>query len=152
MHKHNSKRPDIHQRRMNAGQAPDHNWCRLSIGTRRNGESASIRACHFHPSSVCSLPNPTSRNGPGSLLIDGREVPVRYRSNAQARRIIMRMEKNGQGIVLTVPPGTSAQAAHQFALTQAAWIWQRLVPEDHEQIVRDAGWTQHYHQRYRACN
>ena len=78
--------------------------------------------------------DPGKPDGPGSLLIDGREVSVRYRANAQARRIIMRMEKNGQGIVLTVPPGTSAQAAHEFARTQAAWIWQRLVPEDQQQL------------------
>ncbi len=78
-------------------------------------------------------PDPGKPEGPDSLLIDGREVPVRYRGNAQARRIIMRMEKDGRGIVLTVPPGTSAQAAHEFARTQTAWIWQRLTPENQEQ-------------------
>lgn len=84
-------------------------------------------------------PHPGNPEGPNSLLIDGREVPVRYRGNAQARRIIMRMEKDGQGIVLTVPPGTSAQAAHEFALTQAAWIWQRLAPEGEQQPAALAG-------------
>jgi predicted metal-dependent hydrolase len=68
-------------------------------------------------------------DAPESLLIDGREVPVRYRGNAQARRIIMRMEKDARGVVLTVPPGTSIRAAHEFALAQSAWIWQRLAPD-----------------------
>lgn len=79
-------------------------------------------------------PDRATPEGPDSLLIDGREVPVRYRGNAQARRIIMRMEKDAQGIVLTVPPGTSGHAAHEFALTQTAWVWQRLAPEGQQQL------------------
>ena len=80
---------------------------------------------------------PDSLNGPDSLLIDGRTVAVRYRGNAQARRIIMRMDKHGHGIVLTVPTGTSAQAAHQFAQGQAGWIWQRLAPESQAPATLD---------------
>ena len=76
-----------------------------------------------------------SLNGPDTLVIDNREVSVRYRANVQAKRIIMRMEKDGLGIVLTVPPGTSAQSAHQFAQGQAGWIWQRLTPEGQEQAL-----------------
>jgi len=74
-------------------------------------------------------------NGPDLLVIDDREVPVRYRANAQAKRIIMRMEKDGLGIVLTVPPGTSGQSAHQFAQGQARWIWQRLASEGQKQVL-----------------
>jgi predicted metal-dependent hydrolase len=77
---------------------------------------------------------PETLKGPDDLLIDGRKVSVRYRANAQAKRIIMRMEKNGLGIVLTVPPGTSGQSAHRFAQGQAGWIWQRLAPENLEQV------------------
>lgn len=80
---------------------------------------------------------PDSLNGPDSLLIDGRTVAVRYRGNAQAKRIIMRMDKHGHGIVLTVPTGTSAQAAHQFAQGQAGWIWQRLAPESQAPATLD---------------
>lgn len=75
---------------------------------------------------------PDIPTGPEDLLIDGRKISVRYRANARARRIIMRMEKDGLGIVLTVPPGTSGQSAHQFAQGQAGWIWQRLAPENLE--------------------
>jgi predicted metal-dependent hydrolase len=39
----------------------------------------------------------------------------RYRRNARARRIIMRMDKQAQGIVLTVPEGTSFMRALEFA-------------------------------------
>ncbi len=77
-------------------------------------------------------PDPGKPHGPDRLLVEGREVPVRYRANAQARRIIMRMEKDGRGIVLTVPPGTSGNAAHEFASSQAGWIWQRLAFADQQ--------------------
>ena len=63
---------------------------------------------------------------PGSLQLDGREVPVRYRRNPRAQRIVMRMDKTGKGIVLTVPDGTSHARAHEFARSQSGWIWQRL--------------------------
>ena len=66
---------------------------------------------------------------PSSILVDGRDVPILYRRNGKARRIIMRMDKQGQGIVLTVPDGTSFERAHEFARSQSAWIWQRLEPE-----------------------
>jgi len=67
--------------------------------------------------------------GPAFMEIDGREVPVSYRRNARARRIIMRMDKQGQGIVLTVPEATSLSKAYDFAVSQRGWIWQRLQPE-----------------------
>lgn len=67
--------------------------------------------------------------GPEVLPVDGRDVPVSYRRNARARRIIMRMDRRGQGIVLTVPDGTSFHRAFDFARSQSAWIWQRLEPE-----------------------
>lgn len=78
------------------------------------------------------IPETDSPNGPDVLLIDGRRISVRYRANTQAKRIIMRMEKDGTGIILTVPPGTDEQAAYRFALGQTGWIWQRLVPENQQ--------------------
>lgn len=66
---------------------------------------------------------------PDTMVLDGRILPVRYRRNARARRIIMRMDKQAQGIVLTVPEGTSFTRALEFAHSQSGWIWQRLEPE-----------------------
>jgi predicted metal-dependent hydrolase len=68
-------------------------------------------------------------DGPPVLEIDGREVPISYRRNARARRIIMRMDTQGYGIVLTVPEGTSPSRAFDFARSQTGWIWQRLERE-----------------------
>ncbi len=72
-------------------------------------------------------------DGQDHLLLDGRRITVRYRGNSQARRIIMRMEKDGQGVVLTVPPGVNTSAAHDFAVAQTPWIWQRLAPEQEQE-------------------
>jgi len=74
-------------------------------------------------------PASTDDEAPDTMVLDGRSVPVHYRRNARARRIIMRMDKQAQGIVLTVPEGTSFMRALEFARSQSGWIWQRLAPE-----------------------
>jgi hypothetical protein len=58
-----------------------------------------------------------------SLVIDGETLPVTFRRNRNARRIIMRLDPRSEGIVLTVPWNTSYEAALEFAASQAAWIW-----------------------------
>ncbi len=60
------------------------------------------------------------------LVIDGAELPVIFKRNARARRIILRMNPKGEGIVLTVPPGTTQREALNFAVSQSAWITARL--------------------------
>jgi hypothetical protein len=64
---------------------------------------------------------PASRRS--SLLIDGRSVPVALKRNRNARRIILRLDPQTAGVVLTVPWTTSYEAALDFAASQAAWIW-----------------------------
>ncbi len=60
------------------------------------------------------------------LLIDGREVPVQFKRNARARRIIMRVNQKGEGVTLTIPPGTGVREALAFADSNRAWIATRL--------------------------
>jgi predicted metal-dependent hydrolase len=62
----------------------------------------------------------------GELVIDGRRLPVTFRRHAGARRIVLRLDRERDGIVLTLPPGASAQTALEFAARQAGWIWTRL--------------------------
>ncbi|MEM1200329.1 MAG: SprT family zinc-dependent metalloprotease [Pseudomonadota bacterium] len=71
-------------------------------------------------------PGPAGQPQRAGLVIDGAEVPVIFRRNAQARRIILRMNPKGEGIVLTVPPGTTQREALNFAISQSAWITSRL--------------------------
>ena len=61
------------------------------------------------------------------LSVEGRDVPVRFRENARARRIIMRFDKSGDGLILTVPRRTSRSRALSFAQSQISWIAERLT-------------------------
>lgn len=61
------------------------------------------------------------------LVIDGRDVPVRLRRDRRARRFILRLDKHGDGVVVTVPTGERAAAAMEFAAAQGAWIARRLA-------------------------
>lgn len=61
------------------------------------------------------------------LVIDGRTLDVTLNFNARAKRIILRIDKSGGGLVLTVPPGTSMAQAMDFAASQAGWIKARLA-------------------------
>ena len=60
------------------------------------------------------------------LVIDGCEVPVSYRRNGRAKRIILRMDRKSDGVILTVPPGVSFKKALDFAVKQSAWIKKHL--------------------------
>ncbi len=61
----------------------------------------------------------------GELVIDGRRLPVTFRRHAGARRIVLRLDREREGVVLTLPPGASARPAREFAARQAGGIWTR---------------------------
>ncbi len=63
----------------------------------------------------------------GELVIDGRSLPVTFRRRRDARRVILRLDREKDGIVLTLPPGMSTHTALEFAAKQAGWIWTRLA-------------------------
>lgn len=75
-----------------------------------------------------------SRSGVGAvaksqLILDGKTIDVTLRPNTRAKRIVLRLDKHGEGIVLTVPRGTSHSKAMEFAASQGAWIWQQLAKQ-----------------------
>lgn len=61
------------------------------------------------------------------LVIDDRDVPLRFRVNKQARRLILRLDDDGEGAVVTLPPYVSRAEARQFAEQRADWIKSRLA-------------------------
>jgi predicted metal-dependent hydrolase len=63
----------------------------------------------------------------GELLIEGKRLPVIFRRSANARRIILRIDRSGLGIVLTLPHYTSQRAALTFAASEKAWILDRIA-------------------------
>ena len=78
----------------------------------------------------------TSTPAKSQLVLDGKTLGVTLRFNARAKRIILRLDKHGEGIVLTVPSGTSHSKAMEFAASQGAWIWQQLAKQpDHIELI-----------------
>lgn len=71
--------------------------------------------------------NPRSVEPSAALVIEGREVPVTLRRNARARRLILRLNKTSDAVIVTMPDGASEAEAMRFARTQSAWIEQRLA-------------------------
>ncbi|MEK9725935.1 MAG: YgjP-like metallopeptidase domain-containing protein, partial [Rhodospirillaceae bacterium] len=69
---------------------------------------------------------------PAVLLdIDGRPVLVRLRRNARARRIVLRIAPDGDGVVVTLPRGVPEAEGVAWAGRQTGWIATRLdrVPD-----------------------
>ena len=65
-----------------------------------------------------------------TIEVGGRIVPVRLRTNARARRIILRTDTtraDGEaGVVVTLPNGVAAAEALSWAAGQTAWIERQL--------------------------
>ncbi len=56
------------------------------------------------------------------IVIEGQPVPVRVRRNARARRLILRMDGDGPGVVVTLPPHAPDAEALGLARRKSAWI------------------------------
>jgi predicted metal-dependent hydrolase len=59
--------------------------------------------------------------------LEGRPVPVRLRRNRRARRLVLRIDGEGEGAVVTLPPGASRKEALDFARAKGGWILARLA-------------------------
>jgi hypothetical protein len=57
-----------------------------------------------------------------TLDIDGCAVPLRVRRNARARNLILRLDEQTGGAVVTIPKRTSIQEAYDMALRKSDWI------------------------------
>ena len=58
--------------------------------------------------------------------VDGRAVPVAFRKNKQARRVIMRIDPKTDGVRITLPYGISEAEGLRFARTHTDWLRERL--------------------------
>jgi len=63
----------------------------------------------------------------GELVIDGEKIAVEMRRHGQARRLILRLSRDGRGLKVTVPPGTGFRRAMEFAASQGHWIREQLA-------------------------
>ena len=60
------------------------------------------------------------------LNFDQRKVPLVFRENRLARRIIMRLDYGAASVVIVLPKRTSRQEGKRFALSNKDWIAERL--------------------------
>ncbi len=56
----------------------------------------------------------------------GREVPLRFRANASARRIILRIDTGTDGVVLTMPKWAAEKDAMELLAAREDWVLARL--------------------------
>ncbi len=64
----------------------------------------------------------TETGAPPLLEIGGRFVPLRLRANRRARRLILRIDTDQEGVIVTLPDGVSKAKAVEFARARADWI------------------------------
>ena len=61
-----------------------------------------------------------------TLAIDGRPIPLTVRKNPRAKRIIVRLTGDGDGVLITIPSRTAFDEGVRAAERNADWIMQRL--------------------------
>jgi predicted metal-dependent hydrolase len=64
---------------------------------------------------------------PALLAVEGKSIPVSFRRNAKARRLVLRLSR--AGVIVTLPPRVSRGEALDFAKKSARWISERLRSE-----------------------
>jgi predicted metal-dependent hydrolase len=70
---------------------------------------------------------PPEPDAPADLIIDGRPVRVELRRNAQARRFVLRMARDGRSAVLTLPRRAARADALAFAERSKPWIATQMM-------------------------
>ena len=61
------------------------------------------------------------------LQVDGCLVPVLLRRNLRAQRLILRLNKDGDGVIVTLPNGVSRATGLSWAEKQVSWIAARIA-------------------------
>ncbi len=64
---------------------------------------------------------------PAVLDCAGQTLPLLFRRNASARRLVLRLNPEGTAAIVTVPRGVSRAQALDFAERSAQWLADRLV-------------------------
>ena len=66
---------------------------------------------------------------PAVIKIGDQALPVAFRRNAKAKRLILRFDRSGAGLVATVPKRVSRKAALDFVERSQCWIVSRLAKQ-----------------------
>lgn len=63
---------------------------------------------------------------PSRLLVGDEVLDVTFRRHAQARRLVLRLNATGTGVLVTVPKGVSRARALEFTERSRSWIEDRV--------------------------
>ena len=64
---------------------------------------------------------------PGLVAIDGRDIEVKFKRHRGARRLIVRLDRRGETVAVTLPPRASRAEALEFVQRSRPWIASRLA-------------------------
>ena len=67
-----------------------------------------------------------AKDPPTILLLADREVPMTVRRSTRAKRILLRLDAAGGGVVLVLPRRASLAEGLRFARSKARWVARRL--------------------------
>jgi predicted metal-dependent hydrolase len=83
------------------------------------------------------LRRPQSPPAPLTLELDGREVTIALKRNTRARRLTLRLARDGEGAVMTLPSRVSRAEALRFAERSASWLRTQLDNNPERQHIAD---------------
>ena len=63
---------------------------------------------------------------PDSIALPGRTAPIIWRRSARARRISLRIDPRGGGVIVTLPARASVAAGRAVLQTHRDWVAERL--------------------------
>ena len=63
---------------------------------------------------------------PSRIAIGDEVLDVVFRRHAQARRLVLRLNSSGTGVLVTVPNGVSRVKALEFTARSRGWIEERV--------------------------
>jgi predicted metal-dependent hydrolase len=70
---------------------------------------------------------PRKRVNHETLYLDGLDAAIELRRSPRARRLSLRLDAAGDGVVLTLPPGVSKRQGLAFVEGHRAWLSERLA-------------------------
>lgn len=88
---------------------------------------------------------------PLRLTIDDRVIAIAVRRNAKAKRLTLRMNRSGDGAVLTMPLRASVIEAERFVETSKLWVANQLLKVKPSTIVSEGSVVTFQGETYQVC-
>jgi predicted metal-dependent hydrolase len=74
---------------------------------------------------------------PQTIEIDGRQIELRFKRNARAKRMVLRLDAKNGGLVMTLPKRASLAEALKFAQLSSAWITRTFAKQKPKIAIAD---------------